>query len=98
MENQTLLNLFKKYYKEESLNEATTTSTYRGSYKPPIRPGLTYWDPEDLQPYMDSLSKYVNAETNYDSLDGDIKKSKNEIAKKEKIAKKMNILKHLSKF
>jgi len=89
MENQTLLNLFKKYYKEESLNEATTTSNYRGSYKPPIRPGLTYWDPEDLQPYVDPLSKYVNAETNYDSLDGDIKKSKKEIAKKEKIAKKI---------
>ena len=89
MENQTLLNLFKKYYKDEELNEATTTSTYRGSYKPPIRPGLTYWDPEDLQPYVDPLSKYVNAETNYDSLDGDIKKSKKEIAKKEKIAKKI---------
>jgi hypothetical protein len=89
MSNQNLLDLFTQYLKEESLNEATTTSTSRGSYKPPVRPGLTYWDPEDLQPYTNPTSKYVNAEINYDSLDGDISTPKKEIAKKEKIAKKL---------
>ena len=71
------------------IQEATTTGMARGSYKPPIRPGLTYWDTEDLQPYVDQVSNYVDAETNYDSLDGNISVSKKEIKKREKIAKKI---------
>ena len=63
----------------EIISEATTTGLARGSYKPPIRPGLTYWDPEDLQPYVNPTSKYVDAEINYDSLDGEVKMSKKEI-------------------
>ena len=73
----------------EIISEATTTGLARGSYKPPIRPGLTYWDPEDLQPYVNPTSKYVDAEINYDSLDGEVKMSKKEIAKKERIAKQI---------
>jgi hypothetical protein len=72
-----------------NLNEATSSGVARGSYKPPIRPGLTYWDPEDLQPFVDSTSKYVDAELNYDSLDGHISTPKNKISKKEKIAKEI---------
>jgi hypothetical protein len=89
MSKPNFLELYTKYVEAEKLTEATTTSTYRGTYKPPIRPGLTYWDPEDLQPYVDPVSKYVNAEINYDSLDGDISTPKKEIAKKEKISKKI---------
>jgi len=72
-----------------NLNEATSSGIARGSYKPPIRPGLTYWDPEDLQPFVDSTSKYVDAELNYDSLDGHISTPKHKISKKEKIAKEI---------
>ena len=45
-----------------NLTEATTSGIARGAYKAPIRPGLTYWDVEDLQPYVDEVSKYTNAE------------------------------------
>ena len=89
MLKQSFLELYKIYKKEEKLNEATATSFSRGSYKPPIRPGLTYWDPEDLQPYVNPTSKYVDAEINYDSLDGEVKLSKKEIAKKERMAKQI---------
>jgi len=89
MKNQTLLEIFERYLEFENLNEATSTGISRGSYKPPVRPGLTYWDLEDLQPFVDSVSNYVDAEVNYDSLDGDITMSKKEIAKREKIAKKI---------
>jgi len=89
MSNQTILQIFEKYLEVEKLNEATTSGIARGAYKPPVRPGLTYWDPEDLQPFVDPVSNYVDAEINYDSLDGDIKMSKKEIKKREKIAKKI---------
>ena len=47
MDNQNLLKIFEEYLKyEEQLNEMTTTSTVRGTYKPPIRPGLRKWFPE----------------------------------------------------
>ena len=72
-----------------SVNEATTSGIARGSYKPPIRPGLTYWDPEDLQPFVNTTSQYVDAELNYDSLDGHISTPKHKISKKEKIAKEI---------
>jgi hypothetical protein len=89
MSNQTILQIFEKYLEAEKLNEATASGIARGSYKPPVRPGLTYWDPEDLQPFVNPLSNYVDAEINYDSLDGDIKMSKKEIKKREKVAKKI---------
>jgi hypothetical protein len=72
-----------------NLNEATSSGVSRGSYKPPIRPGLTYWDPEDLQPFVDPISNYVDAELNYDSLDGHISTPKHKISKKERIAKEI---------
>jgi hypothetical protein len=79
---ECLENIFK-------LTEATTTSISRGSYKPPIRPGITYWDVEDLQPYVDGVSKYTNAENYHDLLDGHTNRSKKDISKKEKSSKKI---------
>jgi hypothetical protein len=89
MKSESLFESFKKYLEVEKLNEATASGIARGSYKPPVRPGLTYWGPEDLQPFVDPVSNYVDAEINYDSLDGDIKMSKKEIKKREKIAKEI---------
>ena len=74
---------------DSDIQEATSSGIARGSYKPPIRPGLTYWDPEDLQPFVNSASNYVDAEINYDSLDGHISTPKHKIPKKERIAKKI---------
>jgi hypothetical protein len=89
MPNQNLLEIFKKYIQEENINEATSSGAARGSYKPPIRPGLTYWDPEDLQPFVNPTSNYVNAELHYDSLDGHVSTPKHKISKKERIAKEI---------
>ena len=89
MSKPNFLELYTKYVEAEKLVEATSTGMARGSYKPPIRPGITYWDPEDLQPFVNPVSNYVNAEINYDSLDGHISTPKKEISKKEKISKKI---------
>jgi hypothetical protein len=70
-----------------SLNEMTTTSNAGGTYKPPLRPGLRKWFKKDLKPYTEITSEYIDAELNYDTLDGHTKKSKKEIKKKENHAK-----------
>ena len=88
MESKNILEIFQKLLEyEEIVNEATTTSTAGGTYKPPIRPGIRKWFDKNLMPFIDPVSDYVDAETHYDSLDGDIKKSKKEISKREKLAK-----------
>ena len=89
MSKPNFLELYTKYIGAEKLNEVTSSGIARGSYKPPIRPGLTYWDPEDLQPFVNPISDYVDAELNYDSLDGHISTPKHKISKKERIAKEI---------
>jgi hypothetical protein len=88
MKSNIIKECLKKMFLRD-INEATTTRKARGSYKPPIRPGITYWDPEDLQPFINPSSRYVDAEINYDSLDGEVKMSTKEINKREKIAKQI---------
>ena len=88
MKSNIILEILKKLTQyEEYLNEASTTSTVHGTYNAPIRPGIRKWFKENLTPFIEPVSDYVDAEINYDSLDGDIKKSKKEISKREKIAK-----------
>jgi len=88
MKSNIILEILKKLTEyEEHLNEAASTSTVHGTYKPPIRPGIRKWFKENLAPFIEPVSDYVDAEINYDSLDGDIKKSKKEISKREKSAK-----------
>lgn len=65
------------------LNEATVTSVGSGSYKPPLSPGLKSWDDNTLEPFNIPISKYVNAELQYDSMDG-IMSSKNISTKEHK--------------
>ena len=88
MKSNIIIECLKKIF-DNNISEATSTGMARGSYKPPIRPGLTYWDPEDLQPFINSASDYVDAEINYDSLDGHISTPKHKIPKKERIAKEI---------
>ena len=89
MKSTTILEILKKIKEyDEVIEEASSTSnTLRGTYKPPLRPGIRKWFEENLDPYIKPVSKYVDAEVNYDSLDKEVKKSKNEISKREKIAK-----------
>ena len=91
MESNKLLEILQKLKEyDEYLTEASSTSnTLRGTYKPPLRPGIHKWFDENLDPYIEPVSKYVDAEINYDSLDGDVKKTKKEISKREKIAKQI---------
>jgi hypothetical protein len=88
MKSNVILEILKKLTEyEEYLNEASTTSTVGGTYKPPIRPGIRKWFNKNLMPFIDPVSDYIDAEINYDSLDGHVKKSKKEISKREKLAK-----------
>jgi len=88
MDSQNLIKIFEEYLKyEETLNEMTVTSTTRGTYKPPLRPGIRKWFPENHGAYTISVSEFVDGENNYDSLDGHLGKSKKEISKREKFAK-----------
>lgn len=52
------------------VSEATGDTTgSRGSYIPPIQPGLRPFSGESLQPFTDSVSKYKSPLVQYDSYD-----------------------------
>jgi hypothetical protein len=52
------------------IREATGDSSGgRGSYVPPIQPGLRPWSGESLQPFVQSVSDYKNPLVQYDSYD-----------------------------
>jgi hypothetical protein len=53
----------------------------RGSYIPPIQPGLRPWSGESLHPFTQSVSDYKNPLVQYDSYDKTWKKC-NHITKK----------------
>ena len=74
------------------LTEVTGDVGGRGSYIAPLMPGVRLFDKSQLAPFTDSVSKYDNAELEYDSYDGKMDKSKKEISKMEKNA--IKIAKH----
>jgi len=69
------------------LEEATGTKGSRGSYNPPLRPGLRKWFKNTLDPFNQELSEYKNAENHFDSLDGQISKNNKNVSSKEKKSK-----------
>ena len=72
------------------INEATSDSSGgRGSYNPPLRPGLRKWLGNSLDPFVEPVSNYINAENNYDSLDGKMSKNNKNVKKKESVSKKI---------
>jgi len=88
MDSQNLQKIFEEYLEyEKILNEMTTTSNVRGTYKPPLRTGIRKWFPKDHGPFTVPVTNFIDGETNYDSLDGELSKSKKEIQKREKFAK-----------
>jgi len=76
--------------RKDKINEATSDNTgSRGSYNPPLRPGLRKWLKNSLDPFFEPVSNYINAENNYDSLDGKMSKNNKNIEKKETVSKKI---------
>lgn len=72
------------------LNEATGESGTRGSYLLPMQPGVRIFDKSQLGPFTDAVSKYDDAELEYDSYDGQMSTPKNKIKKMEKEALKIS--------
>jgi hypothetical protein len=71
------------------LNESTNTKGSRGSFNPPLRPGLRKWFKSTMNPFNQELSEYVNAENHYDSLDGKMSKNNKKTSSKESKSKKI---------
>ena len=65
------------------INESTTSSS-DGVFKGKLNITPRIWKDKQLIPYTEKVSGYVNNGTAFDSYDGEIKKSKQEIAKDEK--------------
>jgi hypothetical protein len=72
------------------LKEATSENGSRGSYSLPMQPGFRKFKKTQLGPFTDQVSKYNNAELNYDSLDGHMDEPKNKIKKMEKKSNKIS--------
>ena len=72
------------------INEATSESGSRGSYVLPVQPGLKKFNKTELSPFDIQVSKYNNAELNYDSLDGELSTDKKKVKKMEKKSNKIS--------
>lgn len=88
MYSQNLIKIFEEYLKYEELIEEATSTSSNGTYKAPMSPGLRLWKNKSLEPFVDPLSNFDNAEVYYDSLDGNI--DTKDIKDKEKNAKKFS--------
>ena len=78
------------------LFEATSDSSGgRGSYVSPLQPGVREFSKESLQPFTTPVSKYIDAELEYDSYDGKMDERRKDIKKIEQQAKKVtDYIKH----
>ena len=68
-------------------NNESTTSSSDGVFKGKLNITPRVWKNEELIPYTEKVSGYINNGTAFDSYDGEIKKTKQEIAKDEKQTK-----------
>ena len=78
------------------IKEATGDSSGgRGSYAPPMQPGLRYWKNTSLDPFTDAVSDFKSPLVQYDSYDKKFDLRKNQIIKLEKNAAKIqDFIKH----
>ena len=73
------------------LKEATGDSTgSRGSYAPPLQPGIRDFDKSKLAPFTDSLTNYKSPLVAYDSYDHDWDLRSDQIRALEKTARKIS--------
>lgn len=75
---------------KKMLREATGDSGSKGSFNLPMQPGVRLFDKSQLGPFTDAVSKYDDAELEYDSYDGQMSTPKNKIKKMEKEAEKIS--------
>lgn len=76
--------------KKIHINEATSTSGGgRGSYVPPLQPGMRPFKKETLAPFTDEVSKYKSPLLAYDSYDGKMDERIDQIKDIERKAKKV---------
>ena len=68
------------------INESTTTSS-DGVFKGKLNITPRVWKDEQLRPYTEKVSNYINNDTAFDSYDGEIKKTNSQITKDEKQTK-----------
>jgi hypothetical protein len=67
----------------------------RGSYAPPIQPGLRYWKDQSLGPFTDEVSDFKSPLVQYDSYDKKFDLRRDQIIKLEKNATKIqDFIKH----
>jgi hypothetical protein len=72
------------------VREATGDSSGgRGSYAPPMQPGLRYWDKSSLGPFDDAVSDFKSPLVQYDSYDKKFDLRLDQIKKLEKVAGKI---------
>jgi len=72
------------------IKEATGDSSgSRGSYIPPVQPGLRPWSGESLQPFVQAVSDYKNPLVQYDSYDKTWDLRRDQIKKYERTAAKI---------
>ena len=78
------------------LSEATSDSTgSRGSYSPPLQPGMREFDKDKLAPFTQSLNDFKSPLVAYDSYDKKFDLRRDQIQKLEKTAKKItDYIKH----
>jgi len=78
------------------IKEATSdASGSRGSYMPPMQPGLRPFEKSSLEPFNQSVSDYKSPLVQYDSYDKDLSLKQNQIVKLEKTAAKIqDYIKH----
>lgn len=74
--------------KKKKINEITSTSS-GGKYRSPLVLSPQLWDEEQMGAFTIPVSKYLSADLSYDSYDGKMERSKKQIGKEEKFAKKI---------
>lgn len=74
---------------KDKINEATSVSISSGKFQQPMVPGIRMFNKQEMQPYYIPTSKYDDAELAYDSYDGKMSTTKNQINKKESQSRKM---------
>jgi hypothetical protein len=76
---------------KKQIKEATGDSTgSRGSYVPPLQPGIRVFKKSQMGAFTERVSNYYSPELEYDSYDGSMSKTKKEIKKIEYKAKKVS--------
>jgi hypothetical protein len=72
------------------IKEATSSSRYGGYYNGPLTMGEIEWGKEELGPFTNKVSKFFNADLEYDSYDGSLDSHKKDRKKLETKSKRIS--------